>query len=1144
MDTLDTLTKLAREIGIAFLPLQKALQSNSEFEKFMKNLGWNFPSPTPVFTNMKAALDLLKNLVNNANFDLNTALQVRAQIQNLITAIKAIKTAADASFPNTVDISNFKNHFPQQLLQYLIVEYLQSTKSKIAAALQIAGIIRLTDMPEIGTIPEYIKKEINLSDLGRFLNDPTSVFSDAFDWGSNSFDQEAIRKAVFALATALDFKVLQENLAAEIEALIPDLPPLPLSYKIILYEDLAAIPPIEVGIGFQTMPAVNGLPPGFCINPFAPKSMEQVFNISSDKKIILDLGYDVSKGVAVYVRPNNLSIKTNIIGSPFGEEPPNAFKLRLGFEYKKADGTPTIIFGKADETRLEFLSYSALLGMKVLSSEKHELFLDNKLKGGKLVIKGGENDGFLNTILPKEGLSGTFDLDVGWSSTKGVYFDGSGGFDISLPLHIEFPSLEINGMNIGLKPDLIGLPFDLGTNFTANLGPLAATIENIGFKSSLTFPLDNSGNLGFANYEMSFKPPNGVGLSIDTGVIKGGGFVQYYPERGEYSGALELTFSEVISLKAIGLINTKMPDGSPGFSLVIIITAEFGVGIQLGFGFTLLAVGGLVGVNRTMNVDALALGVRTGAVNGVMFPTNIVENAPRIIKDLKNFFPINSGTFLIGPMAKIGWGTPTLISISLGIIIQIPGNVVILGILKIALPVEEAPLIVLQVNFIGVIEFDKQRIWFFAVMYESRVLFITLEGEMGFLVAFGNDANFVATIGGFHPAFNPPALPFPNPVRISLNILNTSHAKIRILGYFAITSNTAQFGARAELYFGFSALKVEGHIGFDALFQFSPFYVIIQVSASLSVKVFGTGVFSVRVKMRLEGPTPWIAHGTGSISALFFDIDVDIDVTWGEKKNTSLPPIFVMPIVSREYEKQENWKALVPANNRLNVTLRKIEPTIELVLHPLGSLQLSQRAIPLKLILNKVGSQKPADANSFDISPIDDSLTIINRIKEKFAIAQFQDLKDAEKLSAPSYQDIDGGIELSVSGSQLKIGKSVKRNIRYELVTIDSNYKRHATKFFLFIKALFGNFLRGNAVAKSIVSHQTLSNLQPFAEKIQTKEQGFAVAITKDNSMFEKAVQFTSQAQAIEYMKVQIKKDPLLAQTLHVLPLTEINPAA
>ena len=46
-----------------------------------------------------------------------------------------------------------------------------------------------------------------------------------------------------------------------------------------------------------------------------------------------------------------------------------------------------------------------------------------------------------------------------------------------------------------------------------------------------------------------------------------------------------------------------MPDGSKGFSLLIIMTADFGPGIQLGFGFTLLAVGGLVGLNRTMNLQ-------------------------------------------------------------------------------------------------------------------------------------------------------------------------------------------------------------------------------------------------------------------------------------------------------------------------------------------------------------------------------------------------------------------------------------------------------------------------------------------------------------------------------------------------------------
>ena len=44
-------------------------------------------------------------------------------------------------------------------------------------------------------------------------------------------------------------------------------------------------------------------------------------------------------------------------------------------------------------------------------------------------------------------------------------------------------------------------------------------------------------------------------------------------------------------------------------------------------------------------------------------------------------------------MAKLGWGTPTLISLSLGVIIEIPGNIAILGVLKAVLPDEDAALI-------------------------------------------------------------------------------------------------------------------------------------------------------------------------------------------------------------------------------------------------------------------------------------------------------------------------------------------------------------------------------------------------------------------------------------------------------------------
>src|SRR5207249_2934696 len=172
---------------------------------------------------------------------------------------------------------------------------------------------------------------------------------------------------------------------------------------------------------------------------------------------------------------------------------------------------------------------------------------------------------------------------------------------------------------------------------------------------------------------------------------------------GEYAGVLELVVADFLSLHAIGLITTKMPDGSSGFSLLVIITAEFGAGIQLGFGFTLLAVGGLLGLNRTMLLHPLMEGVRTGSINSIMFPQNVVANAPRIISDLRAIFPPQNGIFLIGPMAKLGWGEPTLVSLSLGVIIEIPGNIAILGVLKVALPAPDAPLLLLQVNFAGAI---------------------------------------------------------------------------------------------------------------------------------------------------------------------------------------------------------------------------------------------------------------------------------------------------------------------------------------------------------------------------------------------------------------------------------------------------------
>src|SRR5262249_29633283 len=162
-------------------------------------------------------------------------------------------------------------------------------------------------------------------------------------------------------------------------------------------------------------------------------------------------------------------------------------------------------------------------------------------------------------------------------------------------------------------------------------------------------------NVGPMDFGFAFLPPHGVGITIDAGPVHGGGFLSFEDHR--YSGVIELSVFAV-TVKAFGLIETQLPDGTPGFSFVIVIVAEF-TAIQLGFGFTLLGVGGLLGVNRTVDTQGLSDAVRTGSLEHVLFPHDPVHDAPAIIHDLATIFPAAKGHFILGPMAKLGWGTPT-----------------------------------------------------------------------------------------------------------------------------------------------------------------------------------------------------------------------------------------------------------------------------------------------------------------------------------------------------------------------------------------------------------------------------------------------------------------------------------------------------
>ncbi|MET8081223.1 DUF6603 domain-containing protein [Streptomyces sp. NPDC005303] len=1170
-----TLELLAREVARALEPLEQRLREPGR-DAFFQELGLWLPGGVgPAAAAIGTAAVQIAGL-GPAVVRLTDAIE-DGEAQRIVTegatligvlgqafaAIDALGPALDSTVtadPHLTDAQRARlredvRALPKRIVDHALIAHLEGRSRTAVEALSLLGVVEnvpaVYDLADPTRLP-VPRRVLHFDRLLDLFTDPGELLAEVFGFGTPAFDGTKL------------FRIVAEHLVKHEQDFFYQGPPQQPEHPPTFH-----LPGLSLGVDASAVPpALDIQVKGAAALEYSAKARPSplwTFFLEASAAFDSGLQGTVTPPLTVTLRPAaSLTLDVS-----------------LGAEARRENGDPILLIGRTGSSRLEFKRFAAALGLQTEAAAGASASVEPsarlELEGGHLLIDLAEGDGFLKTITGGGRIESDFALKALWSPSTGVRLEGSGALDLAIPVHVELGPVEIDTLylSIGIGEDG-SFPLEISGGFTAELGPIKAAVDRVGIIVTPSFP-EGGGSLGPFDLDFRFKPPNGVGLSVDAGVITGGGYLFFDPARGEYGGVLELEFAGLFDVKAIGLISTRMPDGSTGFSLLLIITAEFGTGIQLGFGFTLLAVGGIVGLNRRMNLQALGEGVRTGSIESVMFPRDVVANAPRILSDLRAFFPPEQGTFLVGPMAKIGWGTPTLVSVSLAVIIEVPGNIAVLGVLRCVLPATDLPLLVLQVQFVGTIEFDKERLWFFAQLFESRVLFMTLEGGMGLLVGWGNDPDLVISVGGFHPSYKPPPLPFPVPPRIRVDILNRPGARITVSGYFAITSNTVQFGARAEMVLGFDDFGISGHLSFDALFQFSPFRFVIAISAGVSLKVFGVGLYGIDLDFQLEGPAPFRAHGRGSISLLFFEISAHFDITWGEDRDSTLPPIDVLPLLAGEVAKPEGWQTRLPTGggNPL-VTLRTLPPSEDLVLHPLGSLFIRQRAIPLAVRLDRIGAQRPRDGKRFTVEPLSGGgLVRASVTADKFAMGQFQDMDDATKLSRPAYEDQDAGLELVAAQGAIASARVVKRSARYEQIVIDSRLRRPPgtvrpatrtivqadglvrqvastaapTKTLTSVSpAVFTRLLEGSSTSRSPLSQREADQRQPYVpdETVQVTGQRFVVAYLRNNaqafppaSLGSATASFRSQAAAEEALAEWVIADPALIGQLHVIPESE-----
>jgi hypothetical protein len=1141
----DALQSTLVQAGLALAPL-RAVNTPARAAAFCRKLGYEIPPGA--FGGGLAGLSAQANDLIAAVRQLINAsgeAAVAAALANLFTRVAAtvdairqlhteIEAGGAAGLPNIGDL-------PRRLTDFLLLDFLDRQRPELHATLHLAGLIEHDPTPG----PGQPVRLINWNRLGQVFSDPIGIADDVYRWETDFDSDEFLARLEKVMRPASLPGGIYRQSAATRAALGNTATNLRELRMPVLQKGFTPETYSQFGITVSPAEAQGVKKKGLALLPYLMGATEFQFEVCDRGELVFESTANI-RGVGIVIRPPLAAEGLlNLTGR---------FDASLTIREKMSRAEETILLGSSGGTRLSVQG----LGIKWFASgtrETLDLGFEAEVQKLRLLISAGEGDGFLQKVLSGVKFDAEASLALGITLLSGFTFRGGSKLAIEIGTHAAIGPIKVEGLRFALGPSTEQITLDAGAVLKFDLGPLQAVVEDIGLRAAIEF---HPGNLGPANVDLGFKPPRGVGLSLDAGGFKGGGFLMLDSEKGEYAGALELDFNGLFSVKAIGVINTKMPDGAKGFSLLIVIASEF-TPIQLSFGFTLNGVGGIFGLNRGINLNALAEGIRTNAVASILFPEDVIANITRIISDIKQFFPPQPDHFVVGPMAKLGWGSPSTITVELGLLLDLPNPMfAIVGVLKALLPEEQAPILRLQVNFLGVVDFHRGYVFFRADLFDSRLLAYSITGSMAFLVSWGEAETFALSVGGFHPDFRDlpavPALPdaFRSLARIGLSLLSDDNPRLKVESYFAVTSNTVQFGARVELYAEAGGFNVYGFLGYDVLFQFDPFRFVAKLTGGVALRRRTSTIAGVNISATLSGPTPWDARGKATLSLLFFSISVGFHVTWGDP-----PPAIsaatedLLELLKREFADTRNWRADLPPSNHLHVSLRAIDlPAAAemLVVHPAGVLTFSQRSLPLEdFVIQKFGNRKPLAENKFRITNANSGGAPIpadfQNVREQFAPGNFLELSDSEKLTRKSFDKLPSGFKLTAT-SDLLTTLPVVRPVDYELSYLRGEEIVPAGPVQLFVLA-YDRLVKGSAVRQSGLAKQQTRVSLNAPPQVGLPQETFAVANAADlrSQLTTSAgpVFFATQAEAYQQQQELIAQNPALAGQLQVVSHFELN---
>lgn len=1035
------------EVGAFFEPTIGATETPQRFAALMRRFGFPFEGAQlaaalaavgPLRAGAEALLDLSSKVVKDGFR--------KSDIDNLVAAAKPVfETVSTIAQPfqglvpqgmSPQAYAQALTTLPEEMIALLFTDWLSARIPAALHGLSLLDVYRPSAIPATGSPASrgvaYTRHDYDWSRIGLLFTDPDRWARDSYGWGVD-FDSN---KALHRLGEALRFiggaPTFEDMTLPQLQAFAPHLVNAPGGSTMLKAPLLkAARTPVAAEFGIAAFPVSNGTPAtkGLALGPYADGAIAAESQPAEGFTVSVAGSVGAVGGVVFQFQPGNASVRTGIAATAYN----GAFGVELVIGPAEAE-EKLIFFGEAGTTRVEADAVIARIGGSA-SNNAVDFHLAAGVKGLTAVIDPGD-DGLLSAVISAPIVISGGDLVIGWRVGKGIYFEGGTEIEVVVPVDITLGPVRIHefGLALGLEPPV---SVTVTTSLDLTLGPLYAYAEQIGLKATLVE--DPNGRFGNHDLAFAFQPPSGYAISLEAGPIEGGGLLSIGDH--EYRGALALKF-QTFGFSAFGILNTRLPDGRDGFSFAASIFGEFT--LPLGFGFFLTGLGGVIGINRTIDTNALRTVLYEGRLDNILFPADPIKNAKTILDDMAAILPVREGQHVFGPVARIGWGQPVLIEVKLGLVLEVGSEVrlLILGSLGINLPTKDAAIVALNVTFFGEIDFSAGTISFDATLVNSRVLTFAIGGDAAIRTGWGPRIEHVVSLGGLHPQFPKPAN-LPDLRRLSISF-GTNNPRITLTAYHAITSNSVQFGARAEMYakgpdiWLIGQLAAKGWVYFDALIYFDPFAFDVALGGGLEILVDGDVIAGLGFDLRLRGPNRFIIDGRVWITILGIDCGFDIHHEWGSARTLDRPSADAAKVLRDAIAERRSVEPVAPGTRSSGVVFAKVEGDAS-VLDPLGGLRVTQKAVPIGVAVQKIGeAQVPGSANTLSLKVFDrnGAETAIRPVMQDFVRGHFFKLSEAERLRATAFESFQSGFDFADQGLAGPVAKAVEDEYAYEFIPI------------------------------------------------------------------------------------------------------------